>query len=414
MKIRVALVLVALAVFASPPVVPAITARLSPPQDTAARNAMRIVDTALHALSAPNAEPRAILANAVTELARREGSTAATIQNFLTRAPAIGSDFKCGADFVRHRARKMLVGIKADLFGTGSDPVQPQACYATPFALDLTRQADALEIYGYDFDRTAVQMFLVASDGVRDVSSSLIHRTHYHLTLPLGKGGVELTPSTRVLGLAWGNLIHYSVPTVQSTTRLCRSRIDDIPAGHRIEFTPERTGGTWFRDARMSLTANLELDYDLNELDATVCMTAADTGADHDALSACVAQFVATIDPDRAIEGIVGGSASRVEDTRSRSNRVALAHKDGPVRQWIVDGFGGTTSQDSDPTVSIALAGIRVASTETDGCLSPIAYLEAKRTRVLDPSTVRALDRQLGSVNAAIVKLRPRFAPPLP
>jgi hypothetical protein len=54
-----------------------------------------------------------------------------------------------------------------------------------------------------------------------------------------------------------------------------------------------------------------------------------------------------------------------------------------------------------------------VASSETDGCLSPIAYLEAKRTRVLDPSTARALDRQLRSVNAAIVKLRPRFAPPL-
>jgi len=59
--------------------------------------------------------------------------------------------------------------------------------------------------------------------------------------------------------------------------------------------------------------------------------------------------------------------------------------------------------------VTAQLNDIRLVSSEGEGCISPIAYLEAKRTTRLTPETRRALDPQLESVD---LTLRPRFAPP--
>jgi hypothetical protein len=46
--------------------------------------------------------------------------------------------------------------------------------------------------------------------------------------------------------------------------------------------------------------------------------------------------------------------------------------------------------------------------------VSPLAYMEATRTRVLSPETRRSLDPQLKRIDPAIPKLRPRFALPNP
>jgi hypothetical protein len=52
-----------------------------------------------------------------------------------------------------------------------------------------------------------------------------------------------------------------------------------------------------------------------------------------------------------------------------------------------------------------------VISTKSGGCVSAIAYLEAKRMHALSETTVRRLDPQLKKMDLAVLKARPRFAP---
>jgi len=58
----------------------------------------------------------------------------------------------------------------------------------------------------------------------------------------------------------------------------------------------------------------------------------------------------------------------------------------------------------------VRLNEIQLVSTEDEACVSPLAYLEAKRTTVLDPVTRQSLDPQLKRIDPAILKLRPRSA----
>jgi len=64
--------------------------------------------------------------------------------------------------------------------------------------------------------------------------------------------------------------------------------------------------------------------------------------------------------------------------------------------------------------VAARLNEIRLVSVEGEWCVSPTAYLEAMRTTVLDPATRQSLDPQLKKIDPAILKLRPRFALPIP
>jgi len=63
-------------------------------------------------------------------------------------------------------------------------------------------------------------------------------------------------------------------------------------------------------------------------------------------------------------------------------------------------------------SVTARLNDIKIASVEDDKCVSPLAYVEARRTQVLDPATRKRLDPQLKRIDPAIVTLRPRFALP--
>ena len=68
----------------------------------------------------------------------------------------------------------------------------------------------------------------------------------------------------------------------------------------------------------------------------------------------------------------------------------------GPVRQWAFAGLQPNSLEGGDISVTARLNEIRlVSSAEDDGCVSPMAYLEAKRTTVLDPVTTQSLDPQL-------------------
>jgi len=156
---------------------------------------------------------------------------------------------------------------------------------------------------------------------------------------------------------------------------------------------------------------SLLLGYSSNALHATVCARAATLTGDS-VLSECSRLFVATGDPDRAIEGILGNSGNRVTGVRVERATVKKAVSTGPVRQWTFAGFDAERQAGSQPEADVQFAAVRVITTETEGCVSPVAYREAKRANALSAAAVRRLDRQLQTRPREVQQVRPRFAPP--
>ena len=372
------------------------------------------LDRSIDALTDPSVDFRTVLQRLVSRLpSGADSSVGAAIRRFLNRAPVAGADFQCGPGFVRLRARQELIRLEERLLKTAMGVAEPQFCYAAPFAVDLSRVPNAVEIYGYDFDLVPVEMFLVATDGYHDVSSALIPRTHYHMTLALGERGVRLPPNAQLLGLTWGHLIHHAIPVAGPRTPFCSCTIEEIPAGRSVEQAPplvRRDAHPVAKPGSVAAWANAVVDYEMNELSATVCMTVAESAGDRAVRSGCVRAFILTVDADRIIEGVFGRPEGRATYSRSVGQRAEIEAPNGAelIHRWS---FAGLDGDSAGPRVTVELSKIRLVTTLGEGCISPIAYLEARRTGAMSPVTVRALDRQLSKLDPEIAGLRPRFAP---
>jgi hypothetical protein len=377
---------------------------------------LQVLDNAIRLLGAPSSDYGRILRDAVAALpTNAEGRVSEDIRTFLTRAPQPGADFRCSPEFVRSRARGTLWRLRDTLLGASPAPVEPAVCYAVPFAVDVTHMrppGGLVDIYGYDFDVVTPQLVLVNSDGYEDVTPALVARSHYHLALDVGNGAVPFSSKSLSLGLAWGHLIRHSIALMQPTTPLCLSRVETVPAGRTISYAPPVSGKRLFRRPGTKVWADAILDYEDNALQATICVTATEQVGDDRPFGGCTIHFLYTTDPDRVIEGVVGQSSSRVFYVEgNRPGDLKSARRGGPVAQWTFAGFQPSGVENDETSVTARLNQVRVVSSERDGCISPMAYLEAKRTRVPDPATRRSLDPQLKKIDPAILKVRPRFAP---
>lgn len=372
---------------------------------------IRIVDRAIRALGDPSSDYRKVVADADAALpGDADDSTRAAVRRVLTRMPEPGADFRCSADFVRAQARKALLRIRDTLLNVPPDRAEPAVCYAVPFAIDSERVSAAnqwLHIYGYDFDTAAIEIVVVTRDGHRDITWALSTVSHYHLMVNLAS--LSTSASDVSIGVVWGHLIRHSVALIRPTTRLCATRIETIPAGSTISDAPAGVPGLGVATGPGArIWADASLDYENNKIDATICMTA-DWERQGGIVSGCTRNFVHTTDPDSTIEGIVGSMRSYISYTQGTGPTVTRGLRGGPVRQWRFSGFGLSGSE--PPSVTAKLSAIRVVSTADSGCLSPQAYLEARRTSALSEATQRVLDPQLRRVDPVILSLRPRFAP---
>jgi hypothetical protein len=380
--------------------------------DPTLADTLSVLDLAIQRLGNPSADYAATLREALMALPpAAEPSVRSEIRAFLDRLPAPGPEFRCSADFVRGRARYTLRRLRDTVLNEAPPPVEPAACYAVPFAVDAAHAratTTSVEIYGFDFDRVPLQMVMVDPDGYKDVTSELALRSHYHLTLRVGPDGARLSADSQSFALAWGHLIGYSIAVVQPTTPLCSSRIETIPGGrtasHSVSIAAGKPSGRGTRAA----AADVTLEYSSNKLEATLCLTAVDPS-----LSGCTVEFLYTTDPSRVIEGVLGGVRSRTSYTPGvktpyTNRRMPL----DPVRRWTFSGFQ-TSVPGSRASVTSQFNEIRLVSSTDQACISPIAYLEAKRTTVFDSGTRKSLDAQLARVAPAILTLRPVFAPPI-
>src|SRR6185369_5373737 len=95
---------------------------------------------ALNALADSAADYRRVLQNLLKKLPPESPQfLSGDLQKFLKRAPGAGMNFKCGADFMRYRARQELWRLKDKLLNSDPRPAEPQFCYAVPFAVDLAQ-----------------------------------------------------------------------------------------------------------------------------------------------------------------------------------------------------------------------------------------------------------------------------------
>jgi hypothetical protein len=387
------------------------------PSDKALTDALRVLDRSIHLLGNPSSNYRKVLLDTVAALpGNADDAVRAEVRTFLARAPGPGSDFKCSVDFVRSRARETLLRLRDTLRKEYVGPVEPAVCYAVPFALDLAQAHTAdgwLDIYGYDFDRVTPEMIVVNREGYRDVTPALVARSHYHLALKLGDGAVSLSSDSVSLGLTWRHLIHHSIAIMQPTSRLCSARVETIRAGKTISYSPPRISGDGLPgQPGTTVRADTTLDYSSNKLEATICMAAADPAATT-MFSGCAVEFLYTTDPDRMIEAVFGPSTGSISSVRgARTDDVKNGSARGLVGQWAFDDLQPTGLWRGSISVTARLNEIKIASVEDDKCVSPLAYVEARRTQVLDPATRKRLDPQLKRIDPAIVKLRPRFALP--
>ncbi len=384
-----------------------------------------VLDEAMHLLADASSDYRRVLQEAVAALpVNAEAEVSGGIRKFVSRIPATGAEFPCSTDFLRLKARQALWRLREALLGEKPASMEPAVCYSLPFVLDVTQlqtRGTLLHIYGLDFDAAPLQMVLVTSEGYRDVTAGLVQRSHYHLTVMLGDGGIPIPPKSHSLGLVWGHLIHHSIALVQPATPLCSARVETVPR-KTISYVPSLNSNRDRRLARPAtrVWADALLDYSNNKLEATICIGAATKrGGGGMVLSGCTVEFLYTTDPDRMIDGVVGDVSSHVSlaNAERLTERLTAVNSGRPrdlVRAWAFAGLQRRRSDSHAVSMTARLNQIVVVSIEHDGCVSPIAYLEAKRTTVLSPVTRRALDRQLDRVNPAILLLRPRFAPPMP
>ena len=211
-----------------------------------------------------------------------------------------------------------------------------------------------------------------------------------------------------------GHLLRYSIPLIQLGTPICSSWLEEIPAGKTIAYAPLLLNGDGrFTKPGPRVWSNATLDYESNKVDATVCMTAAEQGSNRATFSGCGVEYVFTSESDRVIEGILGEGEGYISYTHhGQADVVREGVPGGPVRGWTFSGFGDNSGVRREIRVAVELNKLRVVSTPTDGCVSAIAYSEAKRMNALSAETIRRLDPQLNKVDPEILKLRPRFAPP--
>jgi hypothetical protein len=392
-----------------------------PPRPFSGRDSLiettHLLEDAIRSLDKSSAQPRKIIEHTLRALPP-EGNAAVrqSVREFLLRLPVAKEELVCGPDFLRSRAQQEFSRIKESFLNGPAEPLEPAACYSAPFLIDLTRNPEpqgTLDLFGYDFDRVPLELVLVHNGSFIDVTHALTMRSHSHLTVKLGNDGVRFSTDTEMIGLVWGHIIRYTIPVVQTSTTLCASRTEKIAADVTIRYSPPRIArAAGLRNAKRSVHAYLTLESVSNALSAMLCATV--TSDKEPVFSGCGAEQLFTTGTDDLIEQIIGGTHSTISftDTSQPSSRILHGSSGGPVAGWTFTGTAGADGNSAGPEVATQLKRVRIISTPAAGCLSPIAYLEAKRTNLLSQGTIRRLDDQLAKIDPDILKLRPRFAPP--
>jgi hypothetical protein len=373
------------------------------PLDSPRSQTLLLLDQAIRQLARPSSDyVKVVTATLSAWPSTADNDAASGLRRFLARARKPGREFKCSDDFLRQRARQVVMNVRSAVHDGRARPLDADVCYASPAALDVTESRSLrgnVDVYGFDLDTVMPELVLVNDDGARDVSEALNVVSHDHLVIDLDRARPSITSKSLSLAVTWGHLIRYSVPLVHETTRLCEAKVETVPS------TTVTYASAAPRTRAGRISVDLTIDYSLNKLDATICVASGDPEVD-----GCSTEFVHTIDPDFVIEGVLGPVHSEIDLTQADRSAGTSQTGHGAVTRWVIPGRTPESGL-SDGLIAARLESIRVISARDYACISPITYLEARRTTRFQSRTRRLLDDQLKAVDTRILKRRPRFAP---
>lgn len=363
----------------------------------ATTQAVNVIDNAIADLSFESANWREIMEKAINDLPSDIQSTIRTeMSDLLNRAvAATGAEVRCDTDFLRNRLAQGLQNLKAKLLNQEPPPLEPQLCNVIPLAVDMGLSPDRrnkIEFYGYDFDKAKIEVLLENSNGTLDVSNTLDRPTHYHMTLNLGGGGVNLGSNSQRLILRWNDEVISTIGIIQSAPDICASRtVNELPSP--ISYTPPHTRGDREFDGNgPDITTRVRLINRRDRVDAEIFFEAKETKSDWTTASGTRTVTVYTPDSGWEVENIVGPTESSYA-YRDNDHALDRFPGSGPVRSYTFMGDGGGDDAGVHTRVEVTFNSIRLELKERGDCISETAIRSAVENKMISPEKLMHIQK---------------------
>jgi hypothetical protein len=208
-----------------------------------------ILDDGVARLGVLGADATAVLTDTRERLIDAGQSTLANEVDTLIRHAEQGVTMQafCGLDFVRNRAHRELIGLRATITHETIN-LTPTFCEPVPSAVDLNIEAarrTLIAINGFDLSKTGVKVLIESPGGARtDVSDVLDNPTDYLLTVNLAT--LVSDPVRR--------------PILEKGQRLVFVLGTASPVEHTVAITPVVT--PTYRLARLHIAGQMDLTDD--------------------------------------------------------------------------------------------------------------------------------------------------------
>jgi len=247
--------------------------------------AVRALDDAIRTLDNTSEDWQKVLQETRAKLTEDAQTTIRNeISDVLTRGVgATGADFRCSADFVRGRVRQELVRLKSELIGGTVESREPTLCNIVPSVIDVSRIPDslkALELYGYNFDVSPIEVIVELGDRTVDVTSKLDRPTRYLLTLNLGPNGVQLPPEANRITLKWNATTLSTITIIQPPPVVCRKEVRSFQPTPYTHIPQHILGDREFNRHGPDVEASATIMNRQMYIEAEVYMIARETSAD--------------------------------------------------------------------------------------------------------------------------------------
>ena len=336
---------------------------------------VQTLDKAISTLNSQSANWQEVLNGLLNELQSDVSATIrGDISNLLQRTiAAAGAEARCDVDFFRIRVQQTLEQIKAKFLGTPLAPLEPHLCDVVPLGIDMSLNPDQrnnIQFFGYDFDMTKIDVFLVSAGVETNVSQYLDQPTHYHMTLNLGAAGAPVNTSSQRFILRWNGRNISSIAVIQAAPKICETEYHEFTPGN-ITFIPPRVGNgdAEFGGHGPSVYCSVTLINYGDHINARINMDARETKSDWTEAEGSNEFDIYHADPDKTIEKIVSPVAANIQYTDS-DHEDDFYGGNGCISSF---NFVGDTDGDEAGTrsnVTVAFNSIRLQLKEKGDCVS--------------------------------------------
>lgn len=337
--------------------------------------AINVLNDAIASLNNQSSNWQQVLQDAQSKLTEDAQSTIRTeVDNLLNRGiAATSNEIRCNADFIGNRIKDHLVALVAQLQGKPAPPLQPYVCSILPAGgIDASLVPDRvnlLEFYGYDFDITAVKIFLVNGTTEVDVTEFLDQPSHYHITLNLSNNGVKLSPQSKRFILKWNNQIQSTVAITQPSTPVCKTQVKSFFPPNISYMPPHTRGDKDYSGHGPKVNITTKLINHVSRVDVQITMKAEETKSDFTTASGTFTTTIFTPDPGFKVKSIINTATNTFSYTdTNHDDDIFNVGGDGPVLRYKFRGDRGGDDAGVYTNVDIKFNELRFLLEETGNC----------------------------------------------